>query len=236
MNQSNKCTCFLMGDKSRLIQCSEILLQKGHQILGVISATPSILRWAKGKNLRQISPNADIVGLLKQEPFDLFFSIDNFCKVPNQILTLPRMYAINFHDAILPRYAGNNATNWAIMNRETMHGITWHVMTDVIDAGDILKQKTFPISDEETALTLNAKCYEKSIEGFAELMDELAEKRVKPAQQDLEKRTFFPRWQRPHAACTVDWTRSAEEIDALLRALDYGSYPNPLGLLKLFSW
>jgi len=234
MHQSCKFTCFLMGDKSRLIQCSEILLQKGHQICGVISATPSIICWAKEKNLRQILPNADIVGLLKQEPFDLFFSIDNFFKVPNEILTLPRMYAINFHDAPLPRYAGNNATNWALMNRETMHGITWHVMTDIIDAGDILKQKTFPISDEETALTLNAKCYEKSIEGFAELMDELAEKRVESVQQCLEKRTFFPRWERPHAACTVDWTRSADEIYALFRALDYGSYPNPLGLPKLF--
>jgi amino acid adenylation domain-containing protein len=223
-----------MGDKSRLIQCSEILLQKGHQICGVISSNPSILRWAKEKNLPQISPNADIVGLLKQEPFDLFFSIDNLFKVPNEILTLPRIYAINFHDAPLPRFAGNNATNWALMNRQTTHGITWHVMTNVIDAGDILKQKIFPISDEETALTLNAKCYEKSIEGFAELMDELAEKRVKLIEQDLGKRTFFPLWKRPPAACVVDWSRSAEEIDAFSRGLDFGSYPNPLGLPKLF--
>ena len=234
MHPSDKFTCFVMGDKSRLIQCSETLLQKGHQICGVISSNLSVLRWAKEKSLRQISPNADIVGLLKQEPFDLFFSIDNLFKVPKEILTLPRIYAINFHDAPLPRYAGNNATNWALMNREKMHGIAWHVMTDVIDAGDILKQKIFPVSDEETALTLNAKCYEKSIEGFAELMDELAEKRVKLAKQDLGKRTFFPLWKRPRAACVVDWSRSTEEIDAFSRGLDFGSYPNPLGLPKLF--
>lgn len=234
MQQPCKFTCFLMGDKSRLIQCGEILLQKGHQICGIISASLAVNHWAKEKNLRQISPKADIVGILKQEPFDLFFSIDNFYKVPNEILTLPQIYAINFHDAPLPRYAGNNATNWALMNQETMHGITWHVMTDVIDAGDILKQKTFPISDEETALTLNAKCYEKSIEGFTELIDELAENRVKPVLQCLEKRTFFPRWKRPRAAGMIDWNHSADQIYAMFRALDFGSYPNPLGLPKLF--
>ena len=234
MSKSRKFSCFLMGSQSRLIQCAEILLQKGHQILGVISAEPSIQRWAKEKNLWQVMPSSDIVKLLEQQPFDLFFSIDNFYKVPNEILTLPRLYAINFHDAPLPKYAGVNATNWAIINRETLHGITWHVMTDQIDAGDILKQKTFPVYNKESAYTLNAKCYEESIKCFAELIDDLAEDRVKPVRQNLENRTYFARWKRPPAACTVDWARPAEEIDALIRGLDYGPYPNPLGLAKLF--
>jgi len=30
--------CVVMGDQSRLIQCGDILLEKGHQILAVISA------------------------------------------------------------------------------------------------------------------------------------------------------------------------------------------------------
>ena len=79
-----------MNDQSRLIQCAELLFQKGHLICGIISAEPSIQRWVKEKNLRQIMPSADIVGLLKQQLFDLFFSIDNFSKVSNDILSLPR--------------------------------------------------------------------------------------------------------------------------------------------------
>ncbi len=223
-----------MGDKSRLIQCSEILLRKGHRICGVISSNQSILHWAREKNLRHISPDSDIIGPLKEEPFDIFFSIDNLHKVPNEILTLPRIYPVNFHDGPLPRYAGNNATNWALMNREEMHGITWHVMTNVIDAGDILKQKVFSISDDETALTLNAKCYEKSIESFDELIDEIAERRATLTRQSLNERTFFPLWKRPPVACIIDWSRPAAEIEALCRGLDFGSYPNPLGLPKLF--
>ena len=235
MNESRRFTCFLMGGSSRLIQCGEILLQKGHKIWGVISTEPPILQWIKEKNLRHLSPNADIVAMLKEESFDIFFSINNFRKVPREIyVTLPRMYAINFHDGPLPRYAGYNTPNWALMNQETMHGIAWHVMTDVIDEGTILKQKTFSISDGETALTLNAKCYEESIEGFTELIDELWGDALKPVEQDLKERVFFSRWKRPYAACTVDWTRPADEIYAMFRALDYGTYPNPLGLPKLF--
>lgn len=234
MSESRKLSHFLMGEQHRLVQCAEILLQKGHDIYGIITAKPSIQRWAKENDLHHITPDDDVLGLLKQKPFDIFFSCYNFWPVTSEILTLPRKYAINFHDSPLPSYAGVNATNWALINGEIFHGITWHVMTDVIDAGDILKQATFPITDEDTALTLNAKGYEKSIELFAELVDELAEGREKPMQQDLGGRSYFPRWKRPSAACTLDWSRSAEDIDALCRALDFGSYPNPLGLPKAF--
>jgi len=234
MLASQKFTCFLMGEQSRLIQCGKILLQKGHHIYGVISSEPSIKQWAEENRLDQIMPGDDIVTLLKQQSFDLFFSIDNFSKVPVEILSLPLIYAINFHDAPLPKYAGTNATNWALMNCENRHGITWHVMTDMIDGGEILKQKTFFVSDHETALSLNAKCYEESIRCFEELIDEIAENRIQPVGQNLKNRTFYPRWKRPDAACTIDWANSAEEIHALFRGLDFGTYPNPLGLPKLF--
>jgi amino acid adenylation domain-containing protein len=223
-----------MGDQSRLIQCGQLLLEKGHQIDGIISKAPPIQSWAKENNLRLIAPVGNVVEKLKRKPFDLFFSIDNFNKVTKEILALPRVYAINFHDAPLPRYGGVNATNWAIMNGETKHGITWHVMTDVMDAGDILKQKTFSVSATETAYSLNAKCYEESIKCFSKLMDELANGKVKCIRQNLECRTYFPRWKRPPAACSIDWNRSADEIYALIRGLDFKSFWNPLGLPKLY--
>jgi len=234
MAASQKFTCFLMGEQSRLIQCGEILLQKGHHIYGVISSEPSIKQWAEENNLGQIMPGDDIVALLKQQSFDLFFSVDNFSKVPVEILSLPQIYAINFHDAPLPKYAGTNATNWALMNGESSHGVTWHVMTNVIDAGDILKQSVFDVSEKETALTLNARCYEESIECFTEFMEELAAGTHKPKQQDLTRRTFFPRWKRPPVGCTIDWSSSAEEIYNLYRGLNFGSYWNPLGLPKVY--
>jgi len=230
----NEYSCLLMGANTRLIACGDILLRNGHRIVGVVSSEPSVRGWAEENNLRPISPLGDLLTALEREPFDLFFSIDNVWKVPSGVLKMARRLSINFHDAPLPKYAGMNATNWAIMNREFDHGVTWHVMADQIDAGDILKTVVFPLARDETAMSLNAKCYEKSIEAFAALVDELSEGRAERRPQNLEERTYFARWKRPVAACTVDFSLCAEEIDALVRALDYGTYPNPLGLPKLY--
>jgi amino acid adenylation domain-containing protein len=224
----------MMGNQSRLIRCAEVLLEQNHRIRGIITDEPSIEKWVKANKLRLIPPSEDLPNLLELESFDLFFSIDNFFRVPDEILNLPKIYAINFHDAPLPRYAGTNATNWALMNGEASHGVTWHVMTNVIDAGDILKQSIFNVSEKDTALTLNAKCYEKSIQCFREFMDELAAGTHKPQQQDLNRRTFFPRWKRPPGGCTIDWSASAKEIYNLYRGLNFGSYWNPLGLPKVY--
>lgn len=234
MAATKKLRCILMGEQSRLIQCTELLIQRGHEIFGIITEEETIKKWAIAHKLPLISPTNDIAGWLKTMPFDIFFSIDNFMKVPSEILTMPQLFAINFHDAPLPRYAGNNATNWALINQEEVHGVTWHVMTDKIDAGDILKQSIFPINKNDRGITLNAKCYEESIRCFEDMIEEIGENRQKVMGQNLNARTFYPRWKRPWAACTINWEKSAEEIDALCRGLDFGTYPNPLGLLKLF--
>jgi hypothetical protein len=66
------------------------------------------------------------------------------------------------------------------MGREKAFGVTWHVMSGLVDAGDILKQYPLDIADDDTALTLNAKCYEAAIRSFAELIDDLGGSIRKP--------------------------------------------------------
>ena len=101
-----------------------------------------------------------------------------------EVLGLCRNASINYHDSLLPKYAGTYATTWALMNREKVHGITWHIMTPQVDAGEILKQVSIPIDTNETAFTLNAKCYQGALAAFEELVDELASGRVSRGQQD----------------------------------------------------
>jgi len=126
-----------------------------------------------------------------------------------------------------------HATSWAILNRERVHGITWHEMVDRPDAGRILKQRAVEISETDTAFSLNTKCYEAGIDAFAELVEDLVLGRVAPIEQDLGNRTYFAKEKRPYAACTISWQKPAAEIAALVRALSFGLYPNPLGLPKL---
>lgn len=230
---SNQFSCLVMGTESLLIQCAEILLQRGHQICGVISSRKLITDWAREKNIPRIEPGPSLADRLSQHPFDYLFSIANLSIIPKEVLALARKGAINFHDGPLPRYAGLHATSWALINKETLHGITWHGMSDGVDTGDILKQRPIAIVEGETAFTLNAKCYEVAIDSFAELVDELAGERLESRRQNLAEQTYFSKYQRPPAACALSWSQSGDELSALVRALDFGPYANPLGLPKL---
>ena len=221
---------YIVGEGTLLIQCAEILLERGHQIHGIISANVGISNWARQRDLTVIAPRPkeNLVAALSEKPFDYFFSIANLSIIPAEILALPRKAAINFHDGPLPRYAGLNATNWALINQETSHGVSWHVMLDEADAGDILKQQIFDIAPGETAFTLNTKTYETAIATFAELVDELANGTTQPRQHQLDTASMHYRDDRPAAAATINWHTNADQIAALIRGLDFGPVQNPL--------
>src|SRR6266571_6800820 len=154
MDTSNKFSCFILGEGTLPIQCAEILLDHEHTIYGIISSDVAVHDWARERELPHIDPkNQNIVTFLSQHPFGYLFSIVNTYILPEQVLELPRRCAINFHDAPLPGYAGSYATSWAIMQGERVYGVTWHAMTELVDAGDIFKQSLFEIDDGETAFT-----------------------------------------------------------------------------------
>jgi amino acid adenylation domain-containing protein len=225
--------CAIIGEGNLLIQCTELLRQAGHHVVGIISPDPQVDTWAHQQQITTLDSADDLRTLADQQPIDYLFSIVNSRILPADILALPRHYAINYHDAPLPRYAGLHATAWAILHHEQHHGITWHLMSEMVDAGDIVKQRHFAIEPGETALTLNARCYDAAIDAFRELVDDISHGRVTPQPQNLAQRTIFSLAMRPPAGCILSWHSEARDLDALVRALDFGPYPCPLGLPKI---
>ena len=229
MPSSMSHSCFLIGSDSLLIECANILLKSGFDIRGIVSAEKRIVSWARSHDTEVLDPRQDYRSDLKSRPFDYLFSIANLDVIPQDILDTPEKAAINFHDGPLPNYAGLNAPVWALLNREQTYGITWHLMTSKMDAGDILEQRTFDLGPTETSLTLNTLCFENAIESFEVLAERLARGDVKSRPQDDSQRTYFGRFRRPAAGCVIDWKRSAEQLEALVRALDFGHYTNLIG-------
>ncbi len=216
-----------------MIECAEVLLRRGHRVSAVVSEVKAIADWARRAGVPQLRPGPGLAESLAAEPFDYLVSAANLSVLPAEVLALARCGAINFHDGPLPRYAGLYATSWALIQQERSHAITWHAMTATVDGGDILKQRQVEIGADETALSLNTACFQAGIEAFEELVEELEQGRVQRTPQDPEALEYFGRFARPEAACAISWSRPAEEIDALVRALQFGPYPNPLGLPKL---
>lgn len=223
-------SCYLIGNESLAIQCGDVLLAKHFKVLGIVSTHPAILAWAHQHNLRCFSSPAELSSHIK--PCDYLFSIVNHEILTPPLLKHVKRLAINYHDALLPRYAGVHATSWAVLNQEQQHGITWHVVAKKIDAGDILKQKSVMIEPNETALSLNLKCYQAAIESFNELVDELIADTYQHQSQNLKQRTYYGYHQKIPGNGWVDWKTPAETLIRQFKALELGEHPNRLGCLK----
>lgn len=224
--------CVIFGEGTLSLRCAEILIEKGHELCAVVSPDDKVRKWSKSHAIPGYESGRELLAGLRG-PVDYVFSIVNYEILRNDILDLPGKSTINYHDGPLPRYAGMHATSWALMTGERLHGITWHLATNVVDGGDILKQAKIEIGRDETAHSLNTKCYEAATRTFRELIAELASESCSCQTQNAAERTFFPRFKRPANAGVISWTSTAGRISSLIRALDFGPHPNPLGTAKI---
>lgn len=164
--------------------------------------------------------------LLDAPPADLdwVFAITWLKPLAEPVLALGQRGALNFHDGPLPRYAGLNTPMWALLNGETRHGIRWHHMTREVDAGRVLVARDFAIDADETAFSLNAKCFEAGLAGFEALLERLHQgDEAGEPQPEGERRVHFGA-DRPMRDALLDPTRPAADLARIVRALDNGSY------------
>ena len=223
---------FFVGEGTLLVQCVEEFKRAGGAVSGVLSSEPRVRAWAVAEGLPLFGSPEDAG--LRDLAFDYLFSIVNLTIFPQHLPVQARKFAINFFDGPLPKYTGINVTSWALMNGETSHAVTWHEMKETPDAGRLLKSGPVEISPDETSMSLNAKCYEAGLASFALLVQDLKEDRLAPVQQGVEKNVYTADM-RPANLGALDFTKPAVELNRLVRALDFGTYANPLGAAKIWS-
>ena len=225
-------TCVLWGNESLLVQCAGMALDRGNTIAAVVTDSADVRGWAEGRGLRVEAPGAELATRLGGG-FDWLLSIANLSIIPADVLALPARGAVNFHDGPLPRHAGLNAPVWALIEGETRHGVTWHLIEGGVDEGDILVQAGFDVTAQDTALTLNSKAYEAAMGSFPALLDQLESGALTRVAQDLTQRSYHALADRPEGYGVLDFTRPAVALDRLVRALDHGPYWNPLCAAKI---
>jgi natural product biosynthesis luciferase-like monooxygenase protein len=224
----------LIGDELLLVQCADILRRQGQAVAAIVSDNAAIHGYARQNGIRCLKWGDSLEQALAGIDYDWLFSIANLRIIPDTVWRRAKAGAVNFHDGPLPRYAGLNAPAWAILEGEQRHGVTWHAIASAVDEGEILSQELFEIEPGDTALTLNSKCFEAGIATFAELVERIGNGSLSGRAQDLGARSYYGRHRRPELAGTLDFKRSAGELDRLVRALDFGAgYANPLLSAKL---
>jgi natural product biosynthesis luciferase-like monooxygenase protein len=228
-------SCFLIGEGILLLSCLKILSRLGCEILGVYSSDLSIQNWTNEQGVTYFSARSQFQEQLLSSEYDYLFSINNVqWIIPENVIARAQKATINFHDSPLPKYAGLYATTWALLNGEQQHAVTWHEVVSKLDAGRIFKQQSVPILADDTVFDLNARCLEAGIRSFEELVQELLEDRVEPCLQDVSQRSYFSSSDRPPAASLLSFESNSKDLCNLVKALDFGPVPNPMGLPKIW--
>ncbi|MCL7381655.1 amino acid adenylation domain-containing protein, partial [Streptomyces sp. 35G-GA-8] len=228
--------CFIIGGTRVLTQCAAQLLDAGVRIEGVLSDDPAVAAWADVHAIPVLDPGGDLSATLSAQPFDYLFSMVNFRILPAAILDLPTTAAINFHDGPLPRYSGSHVPAWALYEGASRHAATWHRMTEAVDAGSVLLERWFPVRDHSTALSLTYETAEVGVALFADLVPHVVARTLpEPVDTSDRERRFYRRSARMASGGLIHAGTSAVEAVRLSKALDYGSFPNPLGVPTLVT-
>ncbi|MDC0736820.1 LLM class flavin-dependent oxidoreductase [Cognatishimia sp. SS12] len=223
----------MIGNESLLIECAKIWRAAGHDIAMILTRNDAIAAWAKAEGLPCQHHDGALSALTVKAEYDWLLSIANLQIIPERMLRAAQRGAVNFHDGPLPDYAGLNAPVWARLNGEYRHGISWHMIENGIDEGDILVQRLFDIRESDTALTLNTKSFGAALDSFPDVVAALSTATLPRQPQDLSKRRYFARDQRPEAFGRLSFDGTSSEIINMVRALDHGDYFNPLTCPKI---
>jgi len=177
----------------------------------------SLFDFAKRKSLRVVAdPDSSFLEKEIQHP-DLIFSFYYRSMLPMPVLGKARLGAFNMHGSLLPKFRGRAPLNWAILKGETETGVTLHEMVEKPDAGRIVDQQATPIGPDETAVDVFRKMtvaaetvLQRSLPGILS-----GKPNLKP--QNLTAGSYFGR-RRPEDG-RIDWSKSAQEIHNLVRAV-----------------
>lgn len=179
--------------------------------------------------------DSEIEQVRRSEPA-LIYSFYYRNLLPDTLLQLAARGAYNLHGSLLPKYRGRAPVNWMLINGETIAGVTLHHMVARADAGDIVAQRTVPITDDDTALTLYHKIVPLGAGLVRDFHPLIAAGQASRRPQDLTLGSYYGR-RRPEDG-RIDWRWPARRIFNLIRAVTH-PYPGAFCSLagrRLFIW
>jgi len=121
--------------------------------------------------------------------------------------------AVNVHFSMLPKYRGAAPVNWAIVNGESITGVTTMKMDAGLDTGDILLQKETPISADETSISLMTRLGDIGADLLSETLRNFSA--IAAREQDHSGATLAPIMNKEDGG--FDWTFPAARIARMVR-------------------
>ncbi|WP_373748247.1 methionyl-tRNA formyltransferase, partial [Jeotgalibaca porci] len=112
--------------------------------------------------------------------------------LPTKLLNAPKHRAINVHASLLPKYRGGAPVHYAIINGDKETGVSIMYMERKMDAGDVLSQRSIPITSSDDVQTMFNKLSTLGRDLLMETLPRLFTGDIHPVPQDESKVTFSP--------------------------------------------
>jgi methionyl-tRNA formyltransferase len=222
-----------MGTPDFAVPSLKALVEEGYRVVGVVTqpdrprgrkqelTPPPVKRAALEWNLPVFQPEKlrdveSVKQVLDWKP-DLIVTAAYGQILPEKILNAPRFGCVNVHASLLPRYRGGAPIHRAIVNGERETGVTLMYMVKKLDAGDIISQRSIPITPEDHAGSMHDKLSRLGAELLKETLPRLLRGEIKAVPQDESMATFAPNLTREDER--IDWNRPANQIACQVRGL-----------------
>lgn len=133
----------------------------------------------------------------------------------------------NIHFSKLPKYKGCHTAAMPILNGEKITGVTFHLMEAGIDTGDIIDQRDLLIENNDTCGSLYLKLIKLGTEVVIANLEGVINHSYKAYSQPIDDSTYYPRTEIDYATNTIDYYRTALQIDRQTRAYSFRAYQLP---------
>lgn len=152
------------------------------------------------------------------------------------ILKIPPRGCIGSHPALLPRNRGRHPIVWALVQGLTESGVTFFYLDEGVDSGDIVWQRTFPITLEDDAGSVYRKVEVLASEAIREFLPQLERGTAPRSPQDHRLATYWRK--RTEKDGEIQWSTPSMRTYNLIRALTrpYVGAHTYAGKKKMVVW
>ena len=138
--------------------------------------------------------------------------------LPEPVLTITRLGAINIHASLLPRWRGAAPIQRAILAGDTRTGISIMQMDRGLDTGPVLAAESIAIDAEDTAASLHDKLAELGAQLIVGALARLAHGQLHPQPQEDAAASYAAKIVKAEAE--IDWGEAAPLIERKVRAFN----------------
>lgn len=138
--------------------------------------------------------------------------------IPKAILDMPKYGCVNVHASLLPKYRGAAPIQWAVINGDAVTGVTTMRMAEGIDTGDMILKEEVALREDETGGSLFDRLSVVGAKLCVKTMEAIENGTARYTPQDDTAATHTGKIGKKMGI--IDWTKSAESIESLIRGLD----------------